>query len=33
MAEDPFCKRGLAELRVIEFRVSQRAGSIPKDWE
>lgn len=33
MAEDPFCKRGLAEFRVIEFRVSQRAGSIPKEWE
>jgi uncharacterized protein YciI len=33
MAEDPFCKRGLAECRVTEFRVSQRAGSIPKDWE
>ena len=33
MAEDPFCKRGLAEFRVTEFRVSQRSGSIPKDWE
>ena len=27
-AEDPFCERGLAEFRVIEFRVSQRAGSL-----
>lgn len=23
--EDPFCKLGLAEFRIIEFRVSQRA--------
>lgn len=33
MAEDPFCKLGLAEFRVIEFRMSQRAKEIPKDWE
>jgi uncharacterized protein YciI len=26
--EDPFCKRGLAEFRLIEFRVSQRADDI-----
>jgi uncharacterized protein YciI len=26
--EDPFCARGLAEVRVIEFRVSQRADDI-----
>ncbi len=26
--EDPFCARGLADLRVIEFRVSQRAEHI-----
>jgi uncharacterized protein YciI len=26
--EDPFCKRGLAEFRVIEFRASQRADDI-----
>jgi uncharacterized protein YciI len=26
--EDPFCVRGLAEFRVIEFRVSQRADDI-----
>lgn len=31
MAEDPFCKMGLAEFRVIEFRVSQRATTIPDD--
>ena len=28
MAEDPFCKHGLAEARVIEFRASQRADDI-----
>jgi uncharacterized protein YciI len=28
MREDPFCSRGLAEVRVIEFRVSQRADDI-----
>lgn len=27
-AEDPFCARGLAEFRVIEFRASQRAADI-----
>jgi uncharacterized protein YciI len=27
-AEDPFCKRGLADSRVIEFRVSQRADDL-----
>jgi uncharacterized protein YciI len=26
--EDPFCARGLADVRVIEFRASQRAGDI-----
>lgn len=30
MSEDPFCKRGLAEFRVIEFRASQIADDIPK---
>jgi uncharacterized protein YciI len=29
MAEDPFCSRGLAEARIIEFRASQRAGDLP----
>ena len=33
MRDDPFCKRGLAELRVIEFRASQRADDIPKRVE
>ncbi|MEO8182083.1 MAG: YciI family protein [Deltaproteobacteria bacterium] len=28
MREDPFCLRGLADVRVIEFRVSQRADDI-----
>jgi uncharacterized protein YciI len=27
-AEDPFCKQGLADVRVIEFRASQRAQDI-----
>jgi uncharacterized protein YciI len=26
--EDPFCRKGLAELRVIEFRASQQADDI-----
>lgn len=30
MHNDPFCSRGLAEFRVIEFRASQRAADIPK---
>ena len=30
MKDDPFCKNGLAEFRVIEFRASQRADDIPK---
>lgn len=30
MREDPFCAQGLAELRVIEFRASQRAEDMPK---
>ncbi len=28
--EDPFCARGLAECRVIEFRASQRADDLPE---
>lgn len=28
MREDPFCAGGLADVRVIEFRVSQRADDI-----
>jgi uncharacterized protein YciI len=26
--EDPFCARGLAEFRIVEFRASQRADDI-----
>ncbi|HVH68377.1 MAG TPA: YciI family protein [Gemmatimonadales bacterium] len=29
MAEDPFCRNGLADVRIIEFRASQRADDIP----
>jgi uncharacterized protein YciI len=28
--EDPFCARGLADVRVIEFRVSQRADNVDR---
>lgn len=28
--EDPFCARGLADFRVIEFRASQKADDIPE---
>ena len=28
MREDPFCARGLAEFRIIQFRASQRADDI-----
>jgi uncharacterized protein YciI len=27
-AEDPFCRRGLADARIVEFRASQRADDI-----
>ena len=33
MQQDPFCKHGLAEFRVIEFRASQRADDIPQRVE
>ena len=33
MREDPFCKDGLAEFRIIEFRASQRAPDIPQRVE
>jgi uncharacterized protein YciI len=33
MREDPFCSRGLAEFRLIEFRASQKADDIPKRVE
>ena len=29
MTEDPFCKEGLAEARIVEFRASQRASDWP----
>jgi len=28
--EDPFCKKGLADVRIIEFRASQRADDIER---
>ena len=31
--EDPFCKRGLADFRIVEFRASQRADDMPKRIE
>jgi len=30
MKEDPFCRQGLADFRVVEFRASQRADDLPK---
>ena len=32
-AEDPFCVHGLADVRIIEFRVSQRASDIQQRIE
>jgi uncharacterized protein YciI len=32
-AQDPFCQRGLAEYRVIEFRASQRADDVQRRIE
>jgi uncharacterized protein YciI len=29
MREDPFVSRGLADVRVVEFRASQRARDLP----
>ena len=29
-AQDPFCQKGVADFRVIEFRVSQRAEDVEK---
>jgi uncharacterized protein YciI len=31
--EDPFCRHGLAEFRIIEFRASQRAPDIQQRIE
>ncbi len=28
VAEDPFCSRGLADVRIVQFRASQRASDI-----
>ncbi len=33
MAEDPFCRHGLADVRVVEFRASQRADDIDQRIE
>jgi uncharacterized protein YciI len=33
MQEDPFVKHGLADVRIIEFRASQRADDIPRRVE
>ena len=30
MREDPFCARGLADVRIIQFRASQHADDIQK---
>jgi len=30
MAEDPFCQHGLADVRIVEFRASQRAPDLPE---
>ena len=30
MREDPFCARGLANVRIIQFRASQRADDLQK---
>ena len=30
MKEDPFCKKGLADVRITQFRASQRAKDMPK---
>jgi|SRR5262245_17855088 len=29
MTEDPFVKNGLAEVRIVEFRASQKADDVP----
>ena len=33
MREDPFCRHGLADVRIIEFRASQRADDLQKRIE
>lgn len=33
MQEDPFVKHGLADVRIVEFRASQRADDVPERVE
>ena len=33
MREDPFCARGLADVRIVQFRASQRARDIQERIE
>ena len=33
MQEDPFVKHGLADVRIVEFRASQRADDVPQRVE
>jgi uncharacterized protein YciI len=33
MREDPFCARGLADVRIVQFQASQRADDIQKRIE
>jgi len=33
MQDDPFVKHGLADVRIVEFRASQRADDMPKRIE
>jgi uncharacterized protein YciI len=33
MKEDPFCQHGFADVRIVEFRASQRADDIQKRLE
>lgn len=33
MREDPFVAQGLAEIRIVQFRASQRAPDVPKRYE
>ena len=33
MADDPFVRDGLADVRIVEFRASQRAADMPERLE
>jgi len=33
MRDDPFVSNQLADVRIIEFRASQRADDMPKRWQ